>query len=138
MKEIKAIIQPSMFEPVLDALEENCELPGMTVSEVIGRGDSPADQAGEVTWEGHHTFVKKTKIEIVLTDSERVLETRRFRRIGGVDTIGDSPLTGVNRHGRVRRNNARKQYAVLRVQIHVAATSIDNRAVGHRDRQPGI
>jgi nitrogen regulatory protein P-II 1 len=68
MKEIKAIIQPSMFEPVLDALEENCELPGMTVSEVIGWGDSPADQAGEVTWEGHHTFVKKTKIEIVLTD----------------------------------------------------------------------
>jgi nitrogen regulatory protein PII len=68
MKEIKAIIQPFMFESVIDALSEYGELPGMTVSEVIGWGKARADHADGAIREGHHAFAKKNKLEIVLTD----------------------------------------------------------------------
>ena len=68
MKEIKAIIQPFMLEKVLDVLREYGELPGLTVSEVLGWGKTRAAGAGDTVHEGSHAFAKKTKLEIVLTD----------------------------------------------------------------------
>ena len=68
MKEIKAIIQPFMLESVLDALREYGELPGLTVSEVLGWGKSRTAGANDASHEGSHAFAKKTKLEIVLSD----------------------------------------------------------------------
>jgi nitrogen regulatory protein P-II 1 len=68
MKEIKAIIQPFMFDKVIDALREHGGLPGVTVSEVIGWGKFPAENAAEEVSEGSSPFTNKTKLEIVVAD----------------------------------------------------------------------
>ena len=68
MKEIKSIIQPFMLEKVLDAFREYGDLPGLTVSEVLGWGKTHAAEAGHVVREGGHAIAKKTKLEIVVTD----------------------------------------------------------------------
>lgn len=67
-KEIKAIIQPHMLEKVLEALREHPELPGVTVSGVLGWGKSLGKRALRTVREGGHAFAKKTKLEIVVAD----------------------------------------------------------------------
>lgn len=66
MKEIKAIIQPFMLDKVCDALRQIPDLPGMTVSQVIGWGKARAAQAKDTVQEAGCTFARKTKIEIVV------------------------------------------------------------------------
>lgn len=68
MKEIKAIIRPSMLEDVLHALGAVEELPGVTISQVIGWGKSRGDGAEDTIREAGHAFAKKTKLEIVVWD----------------------------------------------------------------------
>jgi nitrogen regulatory protein P-II 1 len=68
MKEIKAIIRPSMTEGVINALKQIPGLPGITVSEVKGFGRSQAAEAVSKPTEGTLDFVKKTKLEIVVPD----------------------------------------------------------------------
>jgi len=77
MKEIKAIIQPFMLERVLDALAAIDDLPGLTISDVIGWGRSRALGAHKSVGEGSHAFAVKKKLEIVVGDAiaERVAET---------------------------------------------------------------
>lgn len=67
MREIKAIIQPFMLEKVLHALGALDDLPGVTVSQVVGWGKSRASEAEETVTEAGHAFAKKTKIEIVVS-----------------------------------------------------------------------
>ncbi len=69
MKEIKAIIQPFMLEKVLNALESLENVPGLTVSNVIGWGKSRALKANESVEVGEFRFAKKIKIELVVPDS---------------------------------------------------------------------
>ena len=69
MKEIKAIIQPFMLEKVIEALENIPHLPGVTVSDVRGFGRGRAGCATDKVVEGAVTYVKKTKLEIVVPDS---------------------------------------------------------------------
>ncbi len=76
MKEIKAIIQPFMLAPVIDALRELGGLPGVTVSEVQGFAKlRPADTEGEVQTDPMG-YAKKVKLEIVVAeeDVERVVD----------------------------------------------------------------
>lgn len=68
MKEIKAVIQPFMLENVLDALREYGDLPGLTVTEVLGWGKSRTAIVPGGPHEGAHAFAKRTKLEIVLSD----------------------------------------------------------------------
>lgn len=68
MKEIKALIQPFMLDKVLDALRDHAELPGLTVSEVVGWGRAAAKKADSGRREGGHAFAKKTKLEIIVPD----------------------------------------------------------------------
>ena len=77
MREIKAIIQPFMLEAVLRALAAIDDLPGVTVSQVIGWGKSRADDAEHPVEEAGHAFAKKTKLELVVPASlaPRVVET---------------------------------------------------------------
>jgi len=76
VKEIKAIIQPFMLEPVIDALRELGGLPGVTVSEVQGFAKHrPPDAEGRPP-EDPIGYAKKVKLEIVVADedAERVVE----------------------------------------------------------------
>ena len=77
MREIKAIIQPFMLEKVLHALSALDDLPGVTVSQVVGWGKSRAVDVEETVEEAGHAFAKKTKLEIVVPDglAPRVVET---------------------------------------------------------------
>ena len=68
MREIKAIIQPFMLERVLQALSAVENLPGLTVSHVMGWGKSRAVDAHARVTEAGHAFAKKTKLEIVVAD----------------------------------------------------------------------
>lgn len=69
MREIKAIIQPFMLEPVLHTLTALDDLPGVTVSQVLGWGKTRAEDAEHTVTEAGHAFAKKTKVEIVVTDA---------------------------------------------------------------------
>jgi nitrogen regulatory protein P-II 1 len=68
MREIKAIIQPFMLDRVLHAIEAIEGLPGVTVSQVLGWGKTRARGAQHMETVGGHTFAKKTKVEIVVSD----------------------------------------------------------------------
>ena len=68
MKEIKAIIQPFMLERVLQALDGIEDLPGVTVSHVLGWGRSRGDVRAAVEREGDHAFARKTQIEVIVAD----------------------------------------------------------------------
>jgi nitrogen regulatory protein P-II 1 len=69
VKEIKAIIQPFMLEHVCAALESIDGLPGITVSQVIGYGKQRATNAKRKVKEAGRSFVKKTKVEVVVNDA---------------------------------------------------------------------
>ncbi len=87
MTKLEAIIQPSRFEAVKDALRE-IGVDGMTVSEVRGHGR----QKGHTeVYRGHEYTVDllpKIKIEMVLPDNlvesavQAVLKTARTGKIG--------------------------------------------------------
>ena len=68
MKEIKAIIQPFMLEAVLSALEA-LDLPGLTVSRVLGWGKARAATVADPVEEAGHAFAKKVKLELFCADS---------------------------------------------------------------------
>jgi nitrogen regulatory protein P-II 1 len=91
MKLIKAIIKPERFEYVKKALEEN-GFPGMTVTEVQGRGD----QKGiTLEYRGGHMIVDllpKIQIEIVV-DYDKV------ERV--ITTISEACRTGKVGDGRI-------------------------------------
>ncbi|MCB9508494.1 MAG: P-II family nitrogen regulator [Myxococcales bacterium] len=76
MKEIKAIIKPFMLEKLLSALDAMDDLPGVTISEIMGWGRLPERrQEHDVVYEGHG-LSKKVKVEIVVQDEwvQRVVE----------------------------------------------------------------
>ena len=69
MKEIKAIIHPFVLERVLEALAARDDVPGLTVSQVVGWGRSRAVDAKQTVREGGHSLAKMTKIEIVVPNA---------------------------------------------------------------------
>ena len=82
MKEIKAIIQPFMLEPVMNALHEIKDLPAVTISTAHG-----------VSVErGAHDQVMKTKLEIMVPD-ERVEQL--------IEVIQKAARTGKAGDGRI-------------------------------------
>lgn len=76
MKEIKAIIQPFMADHVIGALREMRELPGMTVSQVMGFGRGRAVGSGGQAEESGIFGEKKVKLEMVVRDElvQKVIE----------------------------------------------------------------
>lgn len=69
MKEIKAILQPSVLTKVILALKEHPGLPGVTVSEVKGFGKSRAEDAPNKTMYESVDYALKVKLEIVVPDN---------------------------------------------------------------------
>lgn len=77
MKEIKAILQPFVLSRVIEALKEMEGLPGVTVSDVRGFGKARAIGAPEAFQDDSVEYVKKAKLEIVVSDdvAEEVIAT---------------------------------------------------------------
>ena len=70
MKEIKAIIQPFMVEKVLSALDAMEDLPGVTISEIMGWGRLPERRQEHDVVHAGHGLSKKVKLEIVVGDEQ--------------------------------------------------------------------
>ena len=87
MKKVEAIIQPSRFESVKDALRE-IGLEGMTVTEVRGHGRQKGHTAVYRGREYTVDLLPKIKLEMVLTDAlvsravDTILKTAKTGEIG--------------------------------------------------------
>ncbi len=69
MKKIEAIIRPEKLEAVKDALEA-IGIPGMTVTDIKGRGRQKGIALQWRAGEYRVNFLPKSKIEIVLADEK--------------------------------------------------------------------
>ena len=65
MHEVKAIVRPGRLEPVLHALHEMPDLPGVTVSEIQGIGRRTDAAPPDIKYGD----VRMTKLEIVVPDA---------------------------------------------------------------------
>ena len=91
MTKVEAIIQPSRFEAVKDALIE-IGVDGMTVFEVRGHGRQKGHTESYRGREYSVDLLPKIKIEMVLDDSvvERAVET--ILRVASTGKIGDGKI----------------------------------------------
>jgi nitrogen regulatory protein P-II 1 len=91
MTKVEAIIQPSRFEAVKDALIE-VGVDGMTVFEVRGHGRQKGHTESYRGREYNVDLLPKIKIEMVLDDSvvERAVET--ILKVASTGKIGDGKI----------------------------------------------
>jgi nitrogen regulatory protein P-II 1 len=106
MKKIEAVIQPSRFDSVKDALRE-VGVDGMTVSEVRGtgrqRGHTEVYRGNEYTVD----LLPKIKIEMVVPDKLADLAVQAILRTAKSGKIGDGKifLTHVDEAIRIRNED---------------------------------
>src|SRR6266852_2767357 len=108
MTKLEAIIQPSRFDAVKDALRE-IGVDGMTVSEVRGHGRQKGHTEVYRGREYTMDLLPKIKIEMVLPDSlvepavEAVLKAAKTGKIGDgkifLSTVGDAIRIRNGEHG---------------------------------------
>lgn len=92
MREIKAIIQPFMLGKVCDALSQVEDLPGITVSDVIGWGKTRAVDASETAAESGSSFAKKTKLEIVVPEGMAATVVETIAASARTGNVGDGKI----------------------------------------------
>jgi len=88
MREIKAIIRLERLDPILHALHEIPDLPGVTVSEVRGIGRRTDVPAGDTAYG-----------ETAMAKLEMVVDDARLERI--LDTIESAGRTGLPGDGKI-------------------------------------
>lgn len=91
MKKIEAIIQPSRFEAVKEALHE-MGVDGMTVTDVRGHGRQKGHTEVYRGREYTVDLLPKVKIEIVLPDSLVEAATQAIIRAAKTGKIGDGKI----------------------------------------------
>ena len=92
MKEIRAIIQPFMSHKVFDALRQVGNLPGLTMSRVVGWGEACVEGADQTFEEGGHTFAHKIMLEIVVTDDLLDVIVETIHRAAHTGNLGDGKI----------------------------------------------
>lgn len=92
MKEIKAIIQPFLLEKVLHALNQLEDLPGVTVSQVLGWGKERAASVADPVLEAGHSFAKKTKLEVVVSDESAARVVEAIAHAARTGRAGDGKI----------------------------------------------
>jgi len=70
MKEIKAIIKPFVLEKVLSRLDSMEDLPGVTISQVMGWGHFPERHEEHDIVQAGHGLSKKVKLELVVKEQQ--------------------------------------------------------------------
>lgn len=108
MKKIEAIIQPSRFDSVKDALLE-IGVEGMTVTEVRGHGRQKGHTEVYRGREYTMDLVPKVKLEMILPDNrvepavDAILKAAKTGKIGDgkifLSTVGDAIRIRNNEHG---------------------------------------
>lgn len=112
MTKIEAIVQPSKFEAVKDALVE-VGVDGMTASEVKGHG---RQKGHSETYRGHEydvDLLPKIKIEIVLDDELVEKATDAIINAAATGRIGDGKIFFYKIDGAVRIRNREQGVAAL-------------------------
>ena len=108
MKKIEAIVQPSRFDAVKNALQE-VGVQGMTVSEVRGHGRQKGHT--EVYRGSEYTvdLLPKIKVEMVVSDSVAVSAVQAILKAAKTGKIGDGKifLTTVDEAIRIRQRRPR-------------------------------
>jgi nitrogen regulatory protein P-II 1 len=112
MTKIEAIVQPSKFEAVKDALVE-VGVDGMTASEVKGHG---RQKGHSETYRGHEyevDLLPKIKVEIVLDDELVEKATDAIINAAATGRIGDGKIFFYKIDGAVRIRNREQGVAAL-------------------------
>jgi nitrogen regulatory protein P-II 1 len=112
MTKIEAIVQPSKFEAVKDALVE-VGVDGMTASEVKGHG---RQKGHSETYRGHEydvDLLPKIKVEIVLDDELVEKATDAIINAAATGKIGDGKIFFYKIDGAVRIRNREQGVAAL-------------------------
>lgn len=92
MKEVRAIIQPFMSQKVFDALRRVGDLPGLTMSRVVGWGEANVQGADQTFEEGGHTFAHKIMLDIVVTDELVDVIVETIREAAYTGNFGDGKI----------------------------------------------
>ena len=92
MKEIRAIIQPFMSHKVFDALRGVGDLPGLTMSRVVGWGEANVQGADQTFEEGGHTFAHKIMRDIVVPDELVDVSVETIHRAAHTGNFGDGKI----------------------------------------------
>ncbi|MBT8464896.1 MAG: P-II family nitrogen regulator [Deltaproteobacteria bacterium] len=92
MKQIRAIIQPFMSQKVFDALRQVEDLPGLTMSRVVGWGEASIQGADQTFEEGGHTFAHKIMLDIVVTDELVDVIVRTIHQAAHTGNFGDGKI----------------------------------------------
>jgi nitrogen regulatory protein P-II 1 len=112
MKKIEAIIQPSRFDSVKDALLE-IGVDGMTVTEVRGHGRQKGHTAVYRGREYTMDLLPKVKIEMVLPDQRVESAVEAILKAAKTGNIGDGKIFLSNVGDTIRiRNNERGESAL--------------------------
>jgi nitrogen regulatory protein P-II 1 len=112
MKKIEAIIQPSRFDSVKDALLE-IGVDGMTVTEVRGHGRQKGHTAVYRGREYTMDLLPKVKIEMVLPDQRVESAVEAILKAAKTGKIGDGKIFLSNVGDTIRiRNNERGESAL--------------------------
>jgi len=112
MTKIEAILQPSKFEAVKEALIE-LGVDGMTASEVKGHG---RQKGHSETYRGHEydvDLLPKIKVEIVLDDDLVEKATDAIINAAATGKIGDGKIFFYKIDGAVRIRNREQGVAAL-------------------------
>jgi len=91
MKKIEAIIREDMFNFIKSALEEKGFI-GMTVSDVIGRGQQKGVSLKWRAGEYRIEFLPKKKIEIVAEDNDVQIVIDIICKKGRTGAVGDGKI----------------------------------------------
>jgi nitrogen regulatory protein P-II 1 len=112
MKKIEAIVQPSRFDAVKNALQE-VGVEGMTVSEVRGHGRQKGHT--EVYRGSEYTvdLLPKIKVEMVVPDAHKDSAVKAILRAAKTGKIGDGKIFVTNVDEAIRiRNEDRGETAL--------------------------
>ena len=91
MMKIEAIIQPSVFEAVKEALTEQ-GISGMTISEVRGHGRQKGHTETDRGREYSVDLLPKVKIEVVLDDAQVSAAVDAILKTASTGKIGDGKI----------------------------------------------
>lgn len=92
MKEIKAVLRPEKVTPVVEALAELDNLPGVTLAPVRGFGKGRWRHAPDKVVEGPLAYVERVKLEIAVPDARVAEVVDLIARIARTGNTGDGKI----------------------------------------------
>ncbi len=92
MKEIKAILRPEKVTPVVEALVELGDLPGVTIGPVQGFGKGRWRHDPSKTSDGPLAYVERVKLELVVPEARVAEAVACIARVAHTGHTGDGKI----------------------------------------------